>query len=392
MKILFYRYGSICEPDLTAAFSEYGFEITEVTEEIHNKAFSPQEGVALVSRILMEQPFDAVFSMNFYPFLAEVCNVMKLRYLCLVVDSPVMELYSASVRHPWNRIFLFDRTLYQEISPMNPSCVFHLPLAVNVAQKQQAIAAASPACKKRFTSDISFVGSLYTEKCPFNNLTDPPDKLRGYLNGLIEAQLRIYGYYLIDDVLSEDVVADFKQHTTDFPDFPYASALTDRVCVSQYYIGSRITTLERSRMLAMLSDSFSVDLYTASNTDALPHIHAKGTVKTLTEMPVIFHESRINLNMTAKSIRSALPLRVWDILGCGGFCLTNYQSELSDYFTIGEDLETYSSAEELKEKCGYYLAHENRRREIAQNALENVRTNHTWFVRLAQLMELAFAH
>lgn len=391
MKILFYRYGSICEPDILMTFMEYGFEVTEIIEEIHNKDFSPKEGVTLVSETLLETPHDCVFSVNFYPFLAEVCNIMKIRYLCWVVDSPVIELYSTSVRHPWNRIFLFDRTLYREISPLNPDCVFYLPLAVNAAQKQRAIAQASENKRARFRSDLSFVGSLYTEKNPYAQIRDLPQRLLGYLDGLMEAQLLVYGYYFIDDVLTDSHIQTIRQHAADFPDLPFGSGQTDRALISQLYIGSQITSMERTRMLSALSGKFAVDLYTGSDTSALPHVCARGRVKTQTEMPLIFHESRINLNMTAKSIRSALPLRIWDILGCGGFCLTNYQTEIEEYFAVGEEIETYTSRDELLDKCAYYLEHENLRREIAANAYEKVIQKHTYLIRLGTLMELAFA-
>lgn len=80
-----------------------------------------------------------------------------------------MELFSASIEHPCNRIFLFDRAQYNEILPLNPDHVFHLPLAVNIASKQQVIQSASTELHNHFSSDISFVGSLYTEKCPYDN-------------------------------------------------------------------------------------------------------------------------------------------------------------------------------------------------------------------------------
>ena len=88
-------------------------------------------------------------------------------------------------------------------------------------------------------------------------------------------------------------------------------------------------------------------------------------------MPLIFHYSKINLNITSKSIRSGLPLRIFDILGCGGFLLTNYQPELSNYFTPGYDLVCYSSEDELLEKTEYYLSHEKERIETIFNCLRN---------------------
>ena len=41
MNILFYRYGSICEPDLIAAFREYGITVYESDDEITDKNILP---------------------------------------------------------------------------------------------------------------------------------------------------------------------------------------------------------------------------------------------------------------------------------------------------------------------------------------------------------------
>ena len=98
MKLLFYRYGSICEPDIIAGFQELGLEVSELTEEISNKSVSPQECIHLVSNFLLEHPMDFVFTVNFYPSISEVCNIFHIPYLCWIVDSPVMELYTASVQ------------------------------------------------------------------------------------------------------------------------------------------------------------------------------------------------------------------------------------------------------------------------------------------------------
>ncbi len=115
-----------------------------------------------------------------------------------------------------------------------------------------------------------------------------------------------------------------------------------------------------------------------------------GPVKTLTEMPLVFHHSKINLNITAKAIRTALPLRVFDVLACGGFLLTNYQSELADCFTIGSDLDCYTGEEELLDKTEYYLTHDAERREIAHNGLETVIKYHNYPERLLTMLSLAY--
>ena len=94
--------------------------------------------------------------------------------------------------------------------------------------------------------------------------------------------------------------------------------------------------------------------------------------------------------MTSKAIREGLPLRIFDILGCGGFLLTNYQTELTEYFTPGADFDFYGSEEELLQKTEFYLTHEKDRAEIAHNGYETVKKYHNYPKRLLEMLSLAF--
>lgn len=391
MKILFYRYGSICEPDIIEGFEELGHTVSQITEEISNKDLVFGDSARIVSNYLMEHPQDCVFTINFFPVISDVCNIFKIPYLCWSVDSPVLELFAKSIQNPCNRIFLFDRAQYDEIAPLNPGHTFHFPLAVNVKGKQQVLQNASASQKAHFAADISFVGSLYTEKCPYDKLTNPPEYLTGFLNGLIESQLKVYGYYFVEDLLTDEIIAHFKAHLPGFYTYPLDNFLTDRQTIAQLYIGNKITAVERLRTMAILSEHFNLDLYTGSDTSTLPKVNNRGFAKSLTEMPIIFHESKINLNTTSKAIRSGLPQRIFDIMGCGGFVLTNYQAELPEIFQIGSEVAAYGSLEEMKDMARYYLEHEKERVEIAQNGYEKVARDYNYPVRLEQLLQLAFS-
>lgn len=391
MKILFYRYGSICEPDIIEGFEELGHTVSQITEEISNKDLVFGDSARIVSNYLMEHPQDCVFTINFFPVISDVCNIFKIPYLCWSVDSPVLELFAKSIQNPCNRIFLFDRAQYDEIAPLNPGHTFHFPLAVNVKGKQQVLQNASASQKAHFAADISFVGSLYTEKCPYDKLTNPPEYLTGFLNGLIESQLKVYGYYFVEDLLTDEIIEHFKAHLPGFYTYPLDNFLTDRQTIAQLYIGNKITVVERLRTMAILSEHFNLDLYTGSDTSTLPKVNNRGFAKSLTEMPIIFHESKINLNTTSKAIRSGLPQRIFDIMGCGGFVLTNYQAELPEIFQIGSEVAAYGSLEEMKDMARYYLEHEKERVEIAQNGYEKVARDYNYPVRLEQLLQLAFS-
>ena len=88
---------------------------------------------------------------------------------------------------------------------------------------------------------------------------------------------------------------------------------------------------ERISIMRSLGSRYQVCLYTGSDTTGLP-VRNCGRVKTHTQMPLVFANSKINLNITSRSIRTGLPLRIFDVLACGGFLLTNAQSELPDCF------------------------------------------------------------
>lgn len=76
---------------------------------------------------------------------------------------------------------------------------------------------------------------------------------------------------------------------------------------------------------------------------------SKGTVSYTAEMPDVFYRSKINLNLTLRSITSGIPLRA-DILGCGGFLLSNYQPELCEYFTPDVDFVYFNDMDDLDQR------------------------------------------
>lgn len=404
MKALIYRYGSICEPDVIEGFRELGIEVSEIDIEVYDKTVLPKQTVEIVSKYLQDNSVDFVFSINFYPALSEVCNIFHIRYFSWTVDSPVLEIFTKSISNEWNRTFLFDMAQYNELISYNPQRIFHLPLAANPVKMRERIekttgelfkigscTAMAKDGNKSYSHDVAFVGSLYSEKCPFNDIKGISDYVSGYLEGIIKAQQNVYGYYFVDEVLPEDIVLEIKSHVKDFDKLKdYDNYITDRIIASQFYIASKITANERRDLFKKLSENLDTHIYTRSDTSEIPSIHNHGRCNTLTEMPAIFNKSKININTTSKAIRSGIPLRVFDILSCGGFVISNYQPELAEYFTPGQDIIMYSSIDECVELCRYYLDHESERKEIAVAGYDTLNKYHTYKIRLAQMITTGF--
>ena len=271
MEVLFYRYNSICEPDIIAILRRLGHAVSEITEEMTNKSIGAKAQMDLVAQALKKKPCQAVFSINFFPIVSEVCNIFHIPYVCWVVDCPVMELYSHSIRNPWNRIFLFDYAMYEEFHPQNPQGIFYLPLGADYGRLDSLLADATEADREKYSADVSFVGSLYTEKCPYNRLKGD-SYLKGYLDGVIEAQLKIYGYNFLEDCITDSILEEFKKQVP-FYQFPERAEHNDRAAMAHLYLGNKVTEQERLRLLGRVSEEFSLDLYTASDFSPLPHAH-----------------------------------------------------------------------------------------------------------------------
>ena len=386
MNFLFYRYNSICEPYMINSLQSLGHTIKTIDTEITWKNVPARKVVEIVSDILLQESFDGLISVNYYHVLSEICRIFKLRYW--TVDSPVLELLSDTISNEYNRLFLFDYQQYQDLVMYNPDNIFYLPLATNTTHWDNIINSSKN--NSKYQREISFVGSLYTEKCPYDNIIAPSKHLSGYLDGIMAAQEKIYGYFFLDEVLPDSIIQEFIQCMPNYYIPPERARRDNAKIIALQYLGMKISSTERIKAMTLLGSQHHVDIYTASDTTGLP-VHNHGCAKTLTEMPLIFHYSKINLNITCKSIRSGISQRIWDILGCGGFCLTNYQTEIPEHFVIGEDLDTYGSLDELLDKTNYYLSHEEIRTKIAQNGYQKVKQFHTYDTRISQMIELAFS-
>lgn len=367
---------------------ELGHTVYEVILEVENKSPSGQEILDAVVMGMEKSNADIIFSINYYPALSEIARVYKLLYYSWIVDAPVLELYSKTIKNRCNRVFIFDSELYREISVYNPYNIFYLPLASDCDFYQKAIRHASLADIEKYTHNISFVGSLYTEKCPYDKVKNLSPKISGYLHGIMKAQEKIYGYYFVEELLSDELVDEFVKNYDGYYLAGEEDLLTKKRTLAQFYIGNKITAMERVDTFKYLSEKFEVDIYTASDTKEIPKLKNHGTIMTHTQMPIVFNKSTINLNPTSKPIRSGIPLRIFDLLACEGFVLCNYQSDLLNEFLQGEELDIYSSIEELEEKIRYYLSHMDVCREIAHNGYEKVSKYHTYPLRLEQMFRL----
>ena len=153
-------------------------------------------------------------------------------------------------------------------------------------------------------------------------------------------------------------------------------------------LSRKLAEMDRLTVLHTLAEHHPVNLYTNSNSEHLTGIHVHKGVNYFTDMNKIFYLSKINLNITLPSIESGIPQRIFDIMGSGGFVLTNYQPEIDRFFTIGKEIEVFHDLQELLDKTEFYLNHEKERLNIAINGYKKVRGSHTYKHRIKQLLQI----
>ncbi len=387
MKIIYCRWGSICEDGIMNAFKRLKHNIVDFQRKFESVDYD-KEYLKEFADCLQKNPDAAcVFSVNFQPIVARVCKVFKLPYISWTVDCPSFQLYSETVTYPTNKIFVLDRLQAEKFAPMNPGNIFHMPMACDLATWDQI--KLTPADHKDYDCDISFVGSLYSEKCKYNFIEkDLPEYMRGYVNGLVDAQLNVFGYNFIEDSITDEWAMEFKKYAEWMPLGPdYTEDV--KAIVADTYIGYKCTEQDRIRTFQAISERFNMDLWTLSDASMLPKINNRGGADSNRMMPKIIKCSKINLNMTNRPIKTGLPLRIFDLMGCGGFVISNYQAEIPEHFVPDEDIVLYDSIPDLLNKIDYYLSHEEERIQIAKNGYDKVKAYHTYDIRLTQILEAA---
>lgn len=376
-----YRWKAYNYRDIEQTFLMLGHTVDNIEQELGSYDVSPEFERVIEAKI-RQSHYDMVFTVNYFALISNVCQRLRVKYVSWTCDNPLISMYHESVFNDCNYIFTFDKTNYLEFKGMGVGHIWYLPLAVDVNRMDTVTKNQEELAKYR--GDVAFVGSLY-ERNSYDKLKSRlPEYLRGYFDAVMEAQLNISGANIVEPMLTADILEQLQEY---FQLEKSEGSFSDLGLIFQTTVlGFKIAETERRRALIELSKYYKVNVYSNSNVSDLLRIQYCGSVDYWSEMPRVFRASKINLNFTIPNIKSGIPLRIWDVLGSGGFLLTNYQAELPYYFEEGKDLVCFDGIEDLREKVGYYLAHEEERREIARNGYRKVKEKHSYVERICMLL------
>lgn len=375
MRILFWQWN---------AFMQKGIEraLDKLKIEYHILHYIPKdwENDTEFEKALMDKltanEYDLVFSVNYAPVISNICEERKLPYVSWVYDSPIHIRDISSFDNKCNTIYFFDRGQVDFYASQGYSNVYHMPLAADANVWEECLEGCTTNNEgmtvgkehNQYSCDVAFVGQLY--KSDYSYLMGPLSQYyRGVMEGFLNVQGQLYGAYLLDEVITEELMKELNVF--------YQKASKGKSLVRkeelEYACACEITGRERFMALSLLAKRYDVNLYSKDSDTAIEGIKKCGYIDYYTQMPKAFAGAKINLNISLKTIRTGIPLRVLDVLSCGGFLITNYQAELMEYFEPGVDLVIYEDVKDLICKVDYYLEHEKERKQIASNGRRKVK-------------------
>ena len=385
MKILYYSWNENSAQDLKQTFERLGWEYKEISYSFTNYEEDAEFECKIIGS-LDETRADGIFTFNYYPAISKICEKKGVPYIAWVYDSPNLTLYSKTIKNECNYLFLFDKKMKRTVDALGAAHTFHMPLAVNTQRINMQLGLGGEKATGSFRHDVSFVGSLY-ENNMYNQISYLPEYLKGYFAAGIATQQKIWGYNIFDDLLDENILAQAFQYVKieENPNYYFTSGN-----ILMNMLEQKVTSEERIHLLRKAAGYFKMDVFTNSDPLLLPEGVIKGVVSYMDEMPQIFYDSKININISLRSISSGIPLRCMDIMGAGGFLLSNYQPELAEYFVPEEDFAYFESEEDLVEKIDYYLSHEKERMKIAKNGWEKINRKFSYENILTEIMNKVF--
>ena len=383
MKVLFIRlFESYFDRSVPEGMRRLGWEVDEEVfftpaDQVNDPRLQEQVRTRLLEK---NAGWDFCFTVNFWPVLAPVLDDLGIRYVSWSYDAPLNFVGAPEMERENNYIFLFDRGQVRYYKKQGITRVFHLPLAPDTDSFAEVISHD----KNKFPEcGVSFIGSFYSS--PFMSIaTELNDHLRGYLEGALEAQKNLIGYFflpeMIDDRISDEVNQDLmKRNAANF-----AGEVSKQNLV--YAMATRITCLDRLSLLSIASNLTDTRIYTSNDpaevNGVVPKAVVSGPVDYYKEMPVIFYRSGINLCPSLRCIETGIPLRALDIMACHGVVMLPSAEEAAEYFNNGEDCLIYSSYEEAYALMKFYLDHDDLLKQIRENAYEKITHDFTMEERL----------
>lgn len=397
-KVLFMASEYFLTKEILSALKILGAPVRLLPINLQAKA--SEDFISSLLHTLVDYRPDMILTINHLGFdregkLAELLNSYRIPLASWYVDNPRLILADyPGLAGPWTGIFTWDKTTIPYLKAKGFERVAHLPLGTDQnifkPRKQQA--------NSPWSSQITFVGDsmLGPVRRQKKILKKRPDLLAGYANSakrLLQDRLTRHTLQSAEnlDPASAPNLDDTWGDLTSAaglvfkdPEEKLAYELLLTWEATRIYRNNCLSEILPFEPLIVGDEGWKKNLAKSS----VWRWHKP--VDYYAVLPEVYTQAKINFNATSIQMDAAVNQRVFDVPASASFLLTDYRSDLENFFRPGIEIICYKSLEEIKDLAQFYLSNSVARYEVIKAGYKRVLAEHTYVRRLTFLLEKMF--
>lgn len=385
MKIFFAGSEVMQIPNIPISLGKMGHEIV-LYDKSMEYVEEHEEEYAQFYAFLENTKVDLIISTIFFQIVAAYSNQLGIKYAVYGMDSPHYAAWVPDYPQLDNvYLFHFDKKEIEKFQEAGYHNVYYMPLAAGITWADTI--RVTDADKQKFASDISFVGGLYGQN-PYDKYLDKiPQEVQGYLMQLIEESAFLWdGEERLLQKIPMELVSACQQSAPGLGNHGFL--MPDNYYFKQWVVARKLTNIERSLLFSLVAEQYDFRLYTRENEEVPEIIRKFPPVNAMQEQLKVFANSKINLNLTLRSIESGVPLRIFDIMSMHGMAMTDYRPDAEELFKEDEEIVMFRSPEEMLDKIDFYLQHETAREKIGEKAYRKVKDCYSYERQLEKIIKV----
>lgn len=100
----------------------------------------------------------------------------------------------------------------------------------------------------------------------------------------------------------------------------------------------------------------------------------------------LYRNTKVNLNISSAQLPTSTTQRAFDVPAAGGFLLSDFRDQITECFTPGEEVVTFTDVHEIRGLVEYYAANRVAAGTIVANARKRILSDHTYSHRLGVIV------
>ena len=373
--------GGVVYNELSAAVRAEGYSVFP----LEVRRWDPRETRIALQTLRPER----VVTINYDSEVASVCHELEIPLVAWEVDPKTDRPPAPPAGGEDFRVFTLHPKDVGQLEDAGFSSVGYLPIGVDTDKRYPL--ELNEEERGRFAARVCFVGSSLIDRArrfkrlflqlhaSFNcSAEESFDETSERLERVLAAERANYGVYSSDQLLEEQ-----------FGEFLEAARRNGTPDDPKKWVAEIVASQKRVAYVSALSD-FGIHVWGDDRwseiSAAVPGVHYRGLAEQGHELTCVYSSAEIHVDVNRIYQPEAIPMRVINVMACGGFLIAEHSESIQELFEVGKEIETYRTIEELETKVAHYLENPGEAREIAQRGLEAVRQRHTMRIRAASLL------